>query len=92
MKSYFALFLLLPAFVSAAETDAGQVCINLPEIGIETTKIENTCKKGDVISVNKKHMAYLCDFKHAVVNLNSAEKYACVYLGEQRKLREGTYE
>ena len=90
MKKLSALALLLLTPFCYAQDKLGKVCLNIPERGLETVKIENTCKKGDIIMLNKKHVAYLCDFNSAVVNFGEYEKYVCVYLGEKRELREGS--
>ncbi|MGR9114584.1 MAG: hypothetical protein ACU85E_02370 [Gammaproteobacteria bacterium] len=87
--SSLALLILLAPFCYGKE-QLGKVCLNIPERGLETVKIENTCKKGDIIMLNQKHVAYLCDFNSAVVNFNEYDKYACVYLGQKRELREGS--
>jgi hypothetical protein len=84
----FALLLLLP--VCYAEESSGKVCLNIPERGVETVKIEHNCKKGDIIQLNKLHIAYLCDFNSAIFNYDGKDQFVCVYLGEKRELREGT--
>ena len=84
------LILLLQVPVSYGSEPLGKICLNLPERGLETVKIEHICKKGDIIKLNKKYVAYLCDFKSAVVNFDEQDKYICVYLGEKRELREGS--
>ncbi len=84
------LALLLLPNLCYSQDKLGKVCLNIPERGLETVKIENTCKKGDIIMLNKKHVAYFCDFSSAVVNFGEYDKYICVYLGENRSLREGS--
>jgi hypothetical protein len=84
----FALLFVLP--VSYAEENIGKICLNIPEPGVETVKIAHNCKKGDIIQVNKLHVADLCDFKSAIFNYDGKEQFVCVYLGEKRQLREGT--
>ena len=83
-----ALLLFLPACYAAE--NSGKVCLNIPEPGVETVKIEHNCKKGDIIQLNKLHVASLCDFKSAIINYDGKEQFVCVYLGEKRALREGT--
>ncbi|MGZ8161360.1 MAG: hypothetical protein ACXWTT_00660 [Methylobacter sp.] len=90
MKILYALLLLLFLPPSYGEENPGKVCLNIPARGVEIVKIENTCKKGDIIMLNKIHIAHLCDFNSAVANYDGQDKYICVYLGEKRKLREGT--
>ena len=90
MKHITTLALLLLAPFCYGQGNPGQVCLNIPERGLETVKIENTCQKGDIIMLNKKHVAYLCDFNSAVANFGDYEKYVCVYLGKKRKLRKGS--
>lgn len=90
MKSHYipALLLFLPACY--AEENVGKVCLNIPEPGVETVVIENNCKKGDIIQLNKLHVATLCDFNSAIINYDGKSQFVCVYLGEKRALREGT--
>ena len=83
-----ALLLVVP--VCFAEANPGKVCLNIPERGVEVVKITHNCKKGDIIQLNKIHIASLCDFDHAIVNYSSPEQYICVYLGKARDVREGT--
>jgi len=84
----FALLFLLP--VCNAEEYAGKVCLNIPERGVETVKIEHNCKKGDIIQLNKLHVPNLCDFSSAIINYDGKDQFVCVYLGGKRELREGT--
>ena len=84
----FALLLLLP--VCYAEEDPGKICLYIPERGAETVKIEHSCKKGDIIQLNRQHVAMLCDFNAAIINYDGKDQFVCVYLGEERGLREGT--
>ena len=84
----FALFLLLP--VCYAEDGPGKICLNIPERGVEAVKIEHNCKKGDIIQLNKLHVATLCDFNSAIINYDGKDQFVCVYLGEKREPREGT--
>ena len=88
IKVTLALLLFLP--VCYAEENSGKVCLNIPERGAETVLIEHNCKKGDIIQLNKLHVANLCDFKSAIVNFDGKNQFICVYLGETRPLREGT--
>ncbi len=83
-----ALLLFLP--VCYAEESSGKVCLNIPEPGVETVVIEHNCKKGDIIQLNKLHVASLCDFNSAIINYDGKNQFICVYLGEKRALREGT--
>ncbi|CAA9891135.1 conserved hypothetical protein [Candidatus Methylobacter favarea] len=84
--------LLLVLFITGSygEDSPGKVCLNIPEPGAELVKIESNCKKGDIIMLNKIHIAHLCDFNSAVAPYNGHDKYICVYLGEKRELRKGT--
>lgn len=90
MKILYVLVLLLFLPASYGKESPGKVCLNIPERGVEIVKIENNCKKGDIIVLNKLHIAHLCNFHSAVANYDAHDKYSCVYLGEKRKLREGT--
>ena len=90
MKIIYILALLLLSSISFAEESTGKVCLNIPEPGVETVKIEHNCKKGDIIQLNKLHVASLCDFKSAIINYDGKDQFVCVYLGEKRALREGT--
>lgn len=90
MNKLSVLTLLLLTPFCYGKDKLGKVCLNIPERGLETVKIENTCKKGDIIMLDQKHVAYLCDFNSAVVNYGVYGKYVCVYLGEKRELREGS--
>ena len=90
MKILYSLALLLLLPVCYAEEDAGKICLYIPERGVEAVKIEHNCKKGDIIQLNKLHVARLCDFNSAIVNYDGKEQFVCVYLGEKREPREGT--
>lgn len=74
--------------MSYAETETGQVCLNIPGRGLSTEKIKQTCKKGDLIKVDEKNMPFLCDFNYAIAPYDN--NFACVYTGTRRVLREGT--
>jgi hypothetical protein len=52
--------------------------------------IEHNGKKGDIIQLNKLHIAMLCDFNSAIINYDGKSQFVCVYLGEKRALREET--
>ena len=90
MKIIYTLALLLFLPVCYAEGNSGKVCMNIPGRGVETVKIERNCKKGDIIQLNKLHVANLCDFNSAIINYDGKDQFVCVYLGEKRDLREGT--
>lgn len=90
MKTLFALALLFVVPVCYGETNPGKVCLNIPERGVEIVKITHNCKKGDIIQLNKIHIASLCDFNFAIVNYTGPDQYICVYLGKTRDVREGT--
>jgi hypothetical protein len=90
MKIIYALALLLFLPVCYSKENLGKVCLNIPERGVEIVKIANNCKKGDIIQLNKIHIATLCDFNSAIVNYDGANQFVCVYLGKKRELREGT--
>jgi hypothetical protein len=90
MKIIYTLALLLLSPVCFSEESTGKVCVNIPERGVETVKIENNCKKGDIIQLNKLHVPNLCDFNSAIINFDGKEQFVCVYLGEKRALRERT--
>jgi hypothetical protein len=91
MKIIYTLALLLFLPDCYAEENTGKVCLNIPERGAETVLIERNCKKGDIIQLNKLLVPHLCDFKSAIVNYDGKNQFICVYLGEKRALREGTY-
>lgn len=92
MKIICAFALLLLSAVCHAEENTGKICLYLPEPGVETVKIEHSCKKGDIIQLNKLHVAGLCDFNSAIINYDEKKnQYICVYLGKKREPREGTY-
>jgi hypothetical protein len=90
MKIIYTLALLLLSPVCFAEENPGKVCLNIPERGVETVKIEHNCKKGDIIQLNKLHVATLCDFNSAIINYDGHDQFVCAYLGKKRELREGT--
>lgn len=90
MKVIYAFALLLSLSICKAEENTGKVCVNIPERGVETVKIEHNCKKGDIIQLNKLHVPNLCDFNSAIINFDGKGQFVCVYLGEKRALREGT--
>ena len=90
MKIIYILALLLLSSICFAEENTGKVCLNIPERGVETVKIEQNCKKGDIIQLNKQHVPNLCDFNSAIINFDGKDQFVCVYLGEKRDLREGT--
>ena len=90
MKIIYTLALLLLPLLCFAEENAGKLCLNIPERGVETVKIEHNCKKGDIIQLNKLHVPSLCDFNSAIINFDGKDLIVCVYLGEKRALREGT--
>jgi hypothetical protein len=85
-----ALILLFFFPVCYGEESAGKICLNIPQKGVESVKIENNCQKGDIIQLNKIHIALLCDFNSAIVSYIGADQYICVYLGKKRGLRDGT--
>jgi hypothetical protein len=84
----FTLLLFLP--VCQADDDAGKVCLHISERGTETAIIQNNCKKGDIITLHKRLVAYLCDFNKAVINYDGREQYLCAFLGAPRELQAGT--
>jgi hypothetical protein len=84
------VFLLFFLPVCHAEELSGKVCLNIPERGVETVKIEHNCNKGDIIQLNKTHVATLCDFSSAIINYDGKDQFVCVYLGKKRDLRENT--
>jgi hypothetical protein len=86
--SFFTTLFLTSVCYSAEDT--GKICMHIPERGAETVIVEHNCKKGDIIQINKLHVPRLCDFNTAVVNLEGRDQFVCVYLGEQRAIREGT--
>jgi hypothetical protein len=90
MKIGYTLALLLFLPVCYAEENAGKVCLNISERGAEAVIIEQHCKKGDIIQLNKMHVANLCDFNLAIINYDGKNQFVCVYLGGKRELREGT--
>ncbi|PPD38155.1 MAG: hypothetical protein CTY16_20585 [Methylobacter sp.] len=90
MKPLSILPLLLLAFLCHAESPDGQVCVHIPERGTETTVIQDACQKGDIIQLNKRLVAYLCDFDKAIVSYDRGDQYLCAFLGTKRALREGT--
>ena len=90
MKFICSLALLLFLPVCYAEEGSGKICLNIPERGVETVKIEHNCKKGDIIQLNKLHVAKLCDFHAAIINYDGKDQFVCVYLGAEREPREGT--
>jgi hypothetical protein len=90
MKIIHILALLSLSSICFAEESTGKVCLNIPERGVETVKIEHNCKKGDIIQLNKQHVPNLCDFNSAIINFDGKDQFVCVYLGEKRALREGT--
>jgi hypothetical protein len=87
--TFLALLSLLP--VCQAEENPGKICLHIPEKGVETVKIEHSCKKGDIIQLNKLNIPNLCDFNSAIVPYEGHDEYMCVYLGQTREVREGTY-
>ncbi|MCX7098761.1 MAG: hypothetical protein NTV43_12745 [Methylococcales bacterium] len=89
---YLPVLLLFLSVAHAAEEEAGKVCLNIREPGVETVIIEHNCKKGDIIQLNKLHVASFCDFKSAIINYDGKNQFVCVYLGSKRELREGTNE
>jgi hypothetical protein len=90
IKIKYTLILVLFLPVSHAVELTGKVCLNIPERGVETVKIEHNCNKGDIIQLNKMHVATLCDFGSAIINYDGKDQFVCVYLGEKRALRENT--
>ncbi|MDD1641358.1 MAG: hypothetical protein LUQ68_07660 [Methylococcaceae bacterium] len=86
MKIIYILALLLLSPICFAEENTGKVCLNIPERGVETVKIEHNCKKGDIIQLNKQHVPNLCDFNSAIINFDGKDQFVCVYLGEKRAL------
>lgn len=88
MKIMTAVALLLFLSVSYGSDTIGKNCLNIPGRGAETVKIATSCKQGDIILLNKMHIATLCDFNSAIVNYNGPDQYLCVYLGKKRELRE----
>jgi hypothetical protein len=92
MKIICAFALLLLPTVCHTEENTGKICLNIPEPGVETVKIEHNCKKGDIIQLNKLHVASLCDFNSAIISYDEGKnQFICVYLGKKREPREGTY-
>lgn len=92
MKIVITGLILLWASVSLSAENVGKVCLHIPERGVELVKIEHACQKGDIIQLNKMHIATLCDFNSAIVNYDGHDQYICAYLGEKRPAREGTNE
>lgn len=90
MKTLSILVFLLFFSTCYGEENPGKVCVNIPEKGVETQKIMHKCIKGDIIKLNKRHIASLCDFSKAIVHFDVHDQYICVYLGGKRELREGT--
>jgi hypothetical protein len=90
MKYLLALTLLLSLPVCYADESDGKVCLHIPERGSEQVLIQNKCKKGDIIQVNRRLVAYLCDFHSAIINGDTHEQFICSFLGGKRELREGT--
>lgn len=90
MKTVAKLILLIIAPVCYGAENIGKICLHIPERGSETVRIENNCKKGDIIQLNKQNIAKLCDFNAAIVHYDGNDQYICAYLGEIRELREGT--
>ena len=90
MKILYSFVLLLVLPLCYAEEAPGKICLYIPERGVETVVIEHNCKKGDIIHLNKLHVAQLCDFNAAIVNYDGKDQFICVYLGEKREAREGT--
>ena len=90
MNIKYMVFLLFFKTVCHAEELSGKVCLNIPERGVETVKIEHNCNKGDIIQLNKTHVATLCDFSSAIINYDGKDQFVCVYLGKKRDLRENT--
>ena len=90
MNIKYMVFLLFFLPDCHAEELSGKVCLNIPERGVETVKIEHNCNKGDIIQLNKTHVATLCDFRSAIINYDGKDQFVCVYLGKKRDLRENT--
>lgn len=91
MKFIFALIMLFLSPVCIADENAGRDCSNIPGPGAQVTKIEQSCKKGDIIMLNKLQLSKLCDFNFAIVTYNQNDQYLCVYLGEARDSRLGEF-
>jgi hypothetical protein len=90
MKITTFLALLVFSWVSYGNDSTGKNCLYIPGRGAETVKIATSCKQGDIIVLNKLHIATLCDFNSAIVNYNGPDQYLCVYLGKKREPREGS--
>ena len=90
MNIKYIVFLLFFLPICHADELSGKVCLNIPERGVETVKIEHNCNKGDIIQLNKTHVATLCDFNSAIINYDGKDQFVCVYLGKKRALRENT--
>jgi hypothetical protein len=88
MKIMIAAALLLFLSVTYGDDTTGKNCLNIPGRGAETVKIATSCKQGDIILLNKLHIATLCDFNSAIVNYNGTDQFLCVYLGKKRELRD----
>jgi hypothetical protein len=89
MSRLLALLLLFTASYADAE-ESGKACLNIPGRGPDVVKIIKTCEKGDVILLDGRHVPYLCDFDSAIINYGGNNRYACVFLGAKRQLREGS--
>jgi hypothetical protein len=90
MKTFVTLIVSFWASLSYADEFPGKVCLHIPERGAEMVVIQNACQKGDIIQLNKRSVAYLCDFDKAIISYGGADQYVCSYLGVKRDLREGT--
>ena len=90
MRMITVLVLLFFFPVCHSAESVGKICLNIPEKGVETVKIENHCQKGDIVQLNKIHIPLLCDFNSAIVSYLGNDQYICVYLGKKRDIREGT--
>lgn len=90
MKMICVVVALLTVSLGLRAENAGKICMHIPERGVETVIIEHACQKGDIIQINKLHIATLCDFNAAIINFDGHDQYVCAYLGVQRELREGT--
>ena len=91
MKILFAFIMLFLATACFANESTGKDCSNIPGPGAQVAKIEQNCKKGDIIMLNKLQISKLCDFDWAIINYNQNDQYLCVYLGEIRDSRMGDF-
>jgi len=91
MRRLTTLSLLCLFLDCVADENPSRDCSNIPGPGAQLTKIEQNCKKGDVIMLNKMHVSKLCDFNFAIVSYNQNDQYLCIYLGETRDSRTADF-